>query len=279
MGEGMNQTALIDGDILVYRVGFASEDVEEGIAKWRLDELVATSMQEVGCQFHQTFISSNDRSNFRFEIFPDYKANRKDKPKPVHYEMLRKHLLKEYKAEEVSGQEADDALGIALLADPDSILFTIDKDLDQIPGWHYNFVEKRKYVISPISGWRSFYWQCLVGDPTDNITGCPGIGKVKATRGLEGCENEQEMHEVVLRQYLKAYKDPFVAAERLFLAGHLLYIRRKPNDVWHLPNGEVASKGNLKRHLLMLDGSTSTKETPSSTQSPSNEESITLTGK
>lgn len=251
--------ALIDGDILVYRIGFTTQDVDENIARWRLDELLENIMKACDTQNAAIYLTSTDRSNFRFELFPEYKAHRKDKPKPLHYEFLRDTLVKEYMAEVISGQEADDVLGIELSKDPEqSIVATIDKDLDQIPGWHFNFVKGIIYKMDELEAWRSFYHQCLVGDkPTDNIEGCPKIGEVKATRSLEGCESENEMFEKVLMHYSHAYSDPDVVANRLWLAGNLLWIRRLPNQPWVRPNGEVVSKTLLKQCLEMEESLTS----------------------
>lgn len=270
---------LIDGDILVYRIGFTTEDVDEGIAKWRLDELLENIMKGCDTNYATIYITSADRSNFRFELFPDYKAHRKDKPKPKHYNFIRECLVKDYMAEVISGQEADDALGIELTKDPEeTIVATIDKDLDQVPGWHFNFVKGLIYKMDELEGWRSFYHQCLVGDkPTDNIDGCPKIGVVKATRSLEGCESESEMFEKVLMHYSHAYSDPEVVVERLWLAGNLLWIRRQPNQPWVRPNGEVVSKTMLKQCLLSEESSTDMSKTSLSTSYPNPNTSTLLT--
>ena len=244
----MSRLVLVDGDILVYRVGFTTEDVDEGIAAWRLQELLDRIMQECEGKAAHIFLTSADRSNFRFQLFPAYKEHRKDKPKPKHYEFLRDTLIKDHFATVISGQEADDQLGIELSQDPHNrIIATIDKDLDMIPGWHFNFVKGNIYYMDELEAWRSFYWQCLVGDKsTDNIDGCPKIGPVKATRSLEGCESESEMFEKVCNHYLAAYHDPVVAVDALWLAGNLLWIRRKENQSWERPSGEVVSKTMLR---------------------------------
>lgn len=239
--------ALVDADILVYRVGFTTEQEEEGIARWRLDEMINIMGDKLGVNEFVFYLSSDDKSNFRYQMFPEYKAHRKERPKPKHYQFLKDYLVSDYFAEIVTGQEADDALGIALMADPkDSVICTIDKDLDQIPGWHYNFVKERLYYISELEGWRSFYHQCLVGDKsTDNIEGCPRIGEVKSNRMLEGCESEDEMFQTVLGAYQKAFPTEEEAANRLFLAGSLLWIRRRNGQPWTRPSGEVVSKESL----------------------------------
>jgi 5'-3' exonuclease len=262
--------ALIDADILVYRIGFTTQGAAEGIARYRLDEFANNIINKVAATKATFFITSDDKSNFRFGLYPDYKANRKNKPKPEHYDFLRKRLQDEFFATVVSGEEADDALAKMLLEPSDEarVLCSIDKDLDQIPGWHYNFVTERYYNISEIEGWRSFYAQCLVGDPTDNIPGCPRIGTVKSNQMLEGCQSESEMLGVVLKAYQKAYSNPGEAVERLWLNGNLLWIRRKGEDMWASPTSlgdEVNSKTRLKRLLSLRDEDTSTSPELSST--------------
>jgi len=260
--------ALIDADILVYRVGFASEEAEEGIAKWRLNDMISRMLDSVEADDFTCYLTSTDKSNFRFTLFPEYKAHRKQ-PKPKHYDFLRQVLVEEYNAEVVTGIEADDALGIAqwkppskllvfpedrkqaekILESQQTIICTIDKDLDMIPGWHYNFVKERKYNISDLEAYRSFYWQVLVGDKaSDNIEGCPGIGKVKATRYLEGCTCEKEMYDLVVRKYHENS-----TADALWLAGQLLWIRRKPDQGWTRTNGEVVSKSTLENSFKNLE--------------------------
>lgn len=257
-------TALVDGDILVYRVAWASENEPEGIARARLDELFDRIMLGTSAEKALVFLTSDDQSNFRFKLFPDYKANRKDKPKPQHYKFLREYLKDHYLATEVFNQEADDAIGIAAGHEKDSIICTIDKDLDCIPGWHFNFVKDEIYNVDELSAIRWFYHQCLEGDKaTDNIEGCRGIGKVKAARMLEGCENEEEMFQTVLQAYEKVYPVN-EAHDRFLLAGSLLWIRREPDQPWVL-NGSPVSKETLQRYSTSTELSTNTSPTESST--------------
>lgn len=255
--------ANLDSDILVYRVGWASEDVEEEIAKWRLFEAIKNIQDALETNDFNCYLTSTDKSNFRYKLFPEYKANR-TQPKPKHYEFLRNVFLTELKAEEAFGQEADDLLGIN--QNDNTILCSIDKDLDQIPGWHYNFVTLLKYRLSTLEAMRCFYMQCLVGDKsTDNIEGCPRIGKVKANKMTEGCENEQQLLETVIKAYSNAYPKK-EWADRLLLAGNLLWVRKKPNQSWELSSGEVVSKLVLEHFLKLmeLDLDTSPEESPTS---------------
>lgn len=258
---------LVDSDLITYRVGFTTQDDDEGIASWRTDDLMRRIIGDA--KEYRAFLTSNDKSNFRFQLFPEYKAHR-TKPKPKHYDHIRRHLKLVWAAEEVFEQEADDALAQAQTKD--TIICTIDKDLDQIAGWHYNFVKEEKYKINEVGALRSFYWQCLVGDkPVDNIEGCPGIGKVKATRILEGCETEKEMLEEIVQKYQKAYQgSDHDWVEKLLLAGNLLWIRRILGQPWVLQNGEVVSKDVLENYLQNLESSSSMSQKSTIIQFPSN---------
>lgn len=103
--------ALIDGDIITYRCGFASEDVSEAIALSRADQTIERIIKETKAIEHQLYLSDNKENNFRYKIYPAYKANR-TKPLPRHYQAIKDHLIKKHNAVIALGQEADDALGI-----------------------------------------------------------------------------------------------------------------------------------------------------------------------
>ena len=229
------RTALIDADILVYRVGFASEDSSEAIAKARMREFVEDMLLFNGFEDYTGYISG--RKNYRTEIAKTapYKGNRKA-PKPKHYDALREYLLQDWEFTLVEGQEADDAIGIhAYELDPGEFsICTIDKDLDMIRGNHYNFVKDYFYDVTEEEAIYNFYKQILTGDRVDNIIGLKGIGDVKAKRILEECKTENEMYLAVL----EAYEGN---SERVLENGQLLWIRRERNQVWQPPSSCISS--------------------------------------
>jgi 5'-3' exonuclease len=97
---------------------------------------------------------------------------------------------------------------------------SLDKDLDQVSGWHYNFVKKNKYFITEAEGLLNFYMQFLVGDSVDNIKGARGIGPKKARILLED-KTEPEMWATVVEH---------LGEERAIENGHLLYMLRHKED-------------------------------------------------
>jgi len=230
-------TALIDGDILVYVVGYASDDVNEHQATSRVLRTFNTIINATQSSNYRMFVSDS-RGNFRNKLFPLYKANR-TAPKPVHYQHITNVLLDKLGAEVTFGEEADDALGILSSAYSDSIIVSIDKDLLQVPGLHYNWRTSKYTHITEAEGRHRFWSQVLTGDTTDNITSrvglsCPGVGAVKAAKILEWCStNEEYYHSTrsAYKTYLPDYDDVEIDA-RLELTAQLVHIRRKAGHIW-----------------------------------------------
>lgn len=145
--------------------------------------------------------------NFRNDIatIKPYKGNRP--AKPIHYQAVRDYLIEYWGAELVDGMEAEDKASIEYLKDPENrCLVHIDKDLDQVPGLHYNWKTDGgiSYTISKADANLNFWTQVLTGDPTDSIVGLPGIGKQKAIPILSGIGDDYEEGK---RRVEKAYKD------------------------------------------------------------------------
>jgi hypothetical protein len=222
--------ALIDGDILVYRIGFASENETESIAIARCSEFIEDLILFNGFGEYQGYLTG--KTNFRNEIAvtAPYKGNRKS-AKPKHYQLLRDYMESAWSFTMIEDQEADDAIGIAAyeMEVGEYCICSIDKDLDMLRGDHYNFVKDERYFITEEEGIKNFYKQLLMGDRVDNIIGIKGIGTVKAERLLKECKNENEMYLAIL----EAYEGN---AERVLENGRLLWIRRQPLQLWQPPS-------------------------------------------
>lgn len=220
--------ALIDGDLIAYRCAASAELDDLGIALIRADELIFRILADTNASSYRVFLGG--RENFRKYIYPEYKANR-TKPKPIHLAETISHLISEWKAEVQHGIETDDRLGIEL--NPNSICCSIDKDLLQIPGNHYNFVKQQMIYISEETADYNFYRQFLIGDASDNIFGIYGIGEKKAEGILFG-ESPANMF-VKVREL---YNDD----KRMLINGQCLHIWRHNFDLWN-PQILVESTG------------------------------------
>jgi len=124
--------------------------------------------------------------NFREALatrFP-YKGNRDPSHKPYWYQSIRNYITGSWGGIVVTGREADDECSILarkdLAAGADYIIATIDKDLDQIPGKHFNYLKRVFYALSETESEQFFWEQCLSGDATDGIPGCFKMGGVRA---------------------------------------------------------------------------------------------------
>ncbi|MDE3023212.1 MAG: hypothetical protein KGI54_15410 [Pseudomonadota bacterium] len=216
---------LIDGDLIAFRCSVVhNSSPDAGLAKMETTEMLHRIIGNLNADEYRIFLSGTE--NFRKDIDPDYKANRKNQARPIWLEDVREYLIQEWRAEVTDWYEADDAIGINMVEN--ATIVSIDKDLKQIPGRHFNFVTNTFDLIDEVQARRNFYKQFLIGDVADNITGVAGIGKVKAERIIGCLYDEMDMFQTV-RMY---YDDD----ERLLKNGRLLHILRSETDEWNFPS-------------------------------------------
>lgn len=199
-------TALIDGDLVAYiSAASCTEDDPEHIALIRVEDRLRKILNHTGCSSYKVFVSGGD--NFRYELNPEYKANR-TAPDPIHRKICHQFILDEWKGEETDGFEADDALGC--FQNGDTIICSLDKDLRMIPGKHFSWeISRRGEIIREpefievdyMTGLKHFYKQMLIGDTSDNIIGVRGLGKAKAAKLIDPLETEAEMIQLVKGLY------------------------------------------------------------------------------
>ncbi len=184
---------LVDGDITYHRAARRKHEsgtpfeYEEAVASikehyaWLMDHLKADKMTVV--------LSGASGDNFRKELYEPYKGDRPSERPPLLDE-LKAYLLTNYECKQVPMLEADDVLGI-LSSEPQDeetrIIVTIDKDLQQIPGYIFNPSKWQDGVkkVSQAEGDLMFYSQWMTGDSTDCYPGIPGVGPKKAEKVIE----------------------------------------------------------------------------------------------
>lgn len=173
--------ALLDGDIIAYRAAAISTDRSQALEN--LHQTVAQWQQGAGCD--ECIVALTSRPSFRYDLYPEYKANRKDKPKP---EFLSDCMaeLERYPWLRIPNTEGDDVLGIVSTRGEvgDHVIVTVDKDLLQIPGLHWNPDKGDQRRVTEDEADLLFHMQWLMGDRTDNIPGIPKVGPAKATKML-----------------------------------------------------------------------------------------------
>lgn len=247
--------ALIDSDSLCYGAAFSCEkkgeliDNAEMFLYPRLEKIVQKILEDTKATDYKMFLSGKE--NFRLEVSPLYKANRKDMKRPLLLQQARDYLEVVHNAIISQGIEADDLVCIEQTAcmeqEIDCCIAHIDKDIDQQAGWHYRWPLRGEagamYYVTEEEGLRNLYEQALVGDKVDNImyyldetTGTwkkeYGLGKVGARKALQECSEEKEFYAVVL----DLYENKFERTEEDLLTNlQLLYLLREHDEFYRKP--------------------------------------------
>lgn len=169
----------------------------------------------------------------KIAVTKPYKGTRKEE-KPYHFKNLVSYVLNTYDTQiSFSGLEADDLMCIyQTAAPPDStIICSRDKDLRQCEGWHYSWECGLQASIGPLktnklgslintnegkinkktgkpmplkvfgTGDKFFYYQLLIGDTVDSITGIHRKGPVFAFNLLKNAESGEECLRLVREAY------------------------------------------------------------------------------
>lgn len=129
----------------------------------------------------------SDKDNFRKQLLPTYKANRIGKRKPVCYRGLVDWIKAEYEVCQKPKLEADDCIGILATMKTNkgnTLIISGDKDMKSIPAHIYNYMSEEFTTIDETTADYWHLYQTLIGDSTDNYSGCPTIGAKTAEKLL-----------------------------------------------------------------------------------------------
>ncbi len=265
---------LIDGDLLVYRVGFATDRTKDGVRKVEpvkqalrtLDKMISRILCKYPEVPYTVYLSGPSADNYRhkYAVTAPYKGNR-DKPKPEHYEALRDYLATSYVTHITTDTEADDAIAtkhMELYVQPAEtpVIVSIDKDFDQLPGWHYNFLKKEQYWVTAEEGMEWLFVQVLTGDSADNIIGIRGVGEKTARKLFSECATVSDYYRACLKAFMSRVEitDTSLGRPRKMRLGEaidrvkenltLAYLQRKPGDL--PPDRECWRCGQLPHECI-----------------------------
>lgn len=207
---------LLDADMLLYQT-VATCEVE---IEWCPDiitthlpvkeaQLMFNELLNIKCNQAQsdrfTLCWTADQ-NFRKDVEASYKGNRagNHRRKPVGYQAVRRWAEQQFPSECWHRLEGDDVLGILATRHNDqTVLWSGDKDLKQIPGLHLDN-DGNIFNISQLEADVFFYRQILTGDSTDGYPGCPGVGPKTAEKLIPSEEfTETSAWRTVVAQYKK----------------------------------------------------------------------------
>lgn len=198
---------LVDASIYIFRAWFSMPDeflnpagqptnAVYGFSGFLCSLLEQTSASHVGVAFDESLTT-----NYRTEIYPEYKANRDPAPKELKRQFAWARGVAEAMGLKCYGDpqfEADDIIGTLSEHWRNQghtvCVVTSDKDLTQLVregDYWWDFSRNRK--LSPAGIKEKFGvtpeqiadYLALVGDSVDNIPGVPGVGPKSATALLE----------------------------------------------------------------------------------------------
>lgn len=245
--------ALIDGDVLRYEIGYAAEAgwQKEGPPPFNyVEELLNARIANI-CALAEAsdpIIYLTGKTNFRTQIAKKRPYKERPSKKPWHFKNITAYMNGIYNVQLVEGLEADDLMSIEQTKRPnETIICTRDKDLRQVPGWHYGWELGNQPSFGPLfvdefgKIWLSdnrksikgygglfFYSQCLTGDVVDTVPGLPKCGAVEAFELLGNTKTLDEAFKCVREAYRGFYGDS--GDEELLEQGQLLYMIRELDE-------------------------------------------------
>jgi 5'-3' exonuclease len=269
----MSRIAIIDGDCLCYRAfqprwldtvdkygnntieldadgnKVEKEYTKEENAKYlqKSYETLKRSITELKERFYCSdfLLAVQGPSNFRFKIFPEYKAKRGNyRPSEISrfVPILRQILVDEGVGIFSNNCEADDLIRIwaeeCKEAGQDFVICSLDKDLQCIPGKHFVIHKDEVIDVSEAQAMYNYHYQLIVGDQIDNIPGVPKMGPVKVTKLLADCETLEDFQAAVVGAYIKFFGDDW--RQWLLANGKLIHLKRDPDDYFDLEDWQIA---------------------------------------
>lgn len=237
MNEQKQDVFAVDGDTLAYRTAAVCETHFEGACESILRATLRDIVTDTGITKLRIYLTGKD--NFRYVVAKTkpYKGNRATMQKPQFLQHCRDFLVNEMQAVVVDGFEADDAIASDMVQNG-AFHCGVDKDIYQIPGKHYNYVEKTWKEVTPEEATLRLYRQILTGDASDNIPGLPRVGEKTALSVITN-------HETALQDAMRFYED--TVREKMHGVNWLEYMAEQTKLIAMVTNLEL----NVDRFLLL----------------------------
>lgn len=261
---------LIDGNSIAYRAFFALPllNNDKGIhtnAVYGFTMMLLKILEDEQ-PTHIMVAFDAGKTTFRHKTFSEYKGGRQKTPPelseqfPVIRELLDAYGIKRY---ELENFEADDIIGtLSLEAEKEGYEVKIisgDKDLTQLSSEHTTVgitrkgitdIEeytpehiKEKYGLTPK---QIIDMKGLMGDPSDNIPGVPGVGEKTAIKLLSEFQSVEQLLNSIdqvsgkkLKEKLEEFKDQAVMSKELATITREAPVEIKLDEVvYESPNSE-----------------------------------------
>lgn len=210
LNDNSPKTILIDADSLLYFSSYTSES-DQIFSETKLSEKIYDILNIIENTYtvDRYFIFVKGQNNFRYKIFPAYKSKR-PKKHPI-IDTLSKYLVDSFNAVQSHNAESDDYV-YSYSQHPQflgkSIICSVDKDLRQIPGIHYDYQKNRFIIISEEEGMYNLAIQMIMGDAADGIPGLKGYGIKTAEKIIRRGMSKYQMIKAIFKEYQKNCSQP-----------------------------------------------------------------------
>lgn len=245
---------IIDFDSFIYKACYACETMVEikpkvYVQAYSLDKgfeyfknILDVALQNTKCDDYVLCLS--DWRNFRKEIVPTYKANRKNTKTPPFFDELKSMVYDSFIVKSRPYLEADDLCRVLYEEDKKNcIIASIDKDMMSFPCKLYNPDKPHLGIveIDKRTAFKNFAKQLIMGDKTDGYEGIKGMGEARTTKLLGGLQTIDDIITLYLENgyseedFAKVYNQAYilghveVGPERLELYG---------GELWTIPSQE-----------------------------------------
>lgn len=154
-----------------------------------MENVIASIKKELPGRLISYAVDGKDNYRKKLNLPFEYKGNRDPNVRPLYINESFEYIDNQYEIMSPSTptKEADDLLGrYANLA----IMCTLDKDLLQISGIHYNWKTKSIKRVTALQGYNNLGMQLLMGDKADNIIGIPHVGPIKAKSMIDRIQGD-----------------------------------------------------------------------------------------
>lgn len=247
----MQTLFLLDAYALIYRAYYALIRAPRINSKGFNTSAIfgfVNTLEEIIGHYHPTHLGvafDPDGPTFRHKAFPAYKAQRESTPEDIKRAVpIIKDIIRAYRIPilEVTGFEADDVIGTlsckAEKAGFKTYMVTPDKDYGQLvtqnviqlkPG-HGNFLE-----LGPKEVTAKYGIECpeqvidilgLMGDASDNVPGCPGVGEKTAAALIKNFGSIEGIYEHIDELKGKQKEKLETNKEMVLFSKYLVTIRK-----------------------------------------------------
>lgn len=210
LSSNTEKVALIDADSLLYFSSYGCEE-DQILSETKLSEKIYDILNILTDTYNieKYYIFVKGKDNFRYKIFSDYKKGR-PKKHPI-IETLAKYLVESFGAIESHQAESDDYVFTysQMLENKNrAIICSVDKDMLQIPGIHYDYQKNKFIYVTDKDAMYNLAIQMIMGDAADGIQGLRGYGIKKAEKLLDREMTKYQYIKTIYKEYLKNCFDP-----------------------------------------------------------------------